>query len=162
MIGEISMEIERKFLLNNFPNNLKCIETAMVSQGYISINPEVRIRSYEYNDDKKFVLTIKGEGDLSRNEMEVCITEEAFKGISEIINKPLIEKDYRKYQLSDGLILECSHVDKGSASEFIYAEIEFENEEQAKEFIVPDFLEKEITDCPEYKMKNYWKRTRNS
>ena len=42
----------------------------------------------------------------------------------------------------------------------MYVEIEFENEEQAKEYIVPDFLGKEITDCPKYKMKNYWKRTR--
>ncbi|MCL2773364.1 MAG: hypothetical protein FWD71_08430 [Oscillospiraceae bacterium] len=156
------MEIERKFLINNFPNNLTCIKTAIVSQGYVSIIPEVRIRSYEYdNNSKEYVLTIKGDGNLSRNEIEICIDEKTFNEILEIIAKPLIKKDYRKYQLPDGLMLECSQVDKDSATEFMYAEIEFENEKQAKTFIVLDFLGKEITNCPEYKMKNYWNHTRN-
>ena len=51
-------------------------------------------------------------------------------------------------------------MDPGSESEFIYAEIEFESEEAANEFLKPDFLGEEVTNDDSYKMKNYWKRTR--
>jgi len=150
------MEIERKFLIDSFPDNLICVKTAKVSQGYISINPEIRIRSYEYDNFKEYVLTIKGDGNLSRDEVEIIITEDKFNSISNMIRKPFIEKIYKQYQLQNGLILECSHVDDGSDSEFMYAEIEFKNEKEAVEFIVPDFLGREITEDSEYKMKNYW------
>ena len=105
-------------------------------------------------------MTIKGDGNLSRDEIEIKIHENEFNDILNIIRKPLIKKLYKKYQLSDELILECSHVDIDSDSEFMYAEIEFENEEKAMEFIVPDFLGEEITNDLKYKMKNYWKDTR--
>lgn len=44
---------------------------------------------------------------------------------------------------------------------FIYAEIEFETEEQARNYQPPIDDAVEVTDNPEYKMKNYWLRTRN-
>ena len=44
---------------------------------------------------------------------------------------------------------------------FIYAEIEFSSEEDAKNFKLPDFLDwEEVTYDENYKMKNYWNRTR--
>ena len=155
------MEIERKFLIDSFPDNLKCVKTEKVSQGYININPEIRIRSYEYDNSKEYVLTIKSEGNLSRDEVEINIAEDKFNSILSIIGKPLIEKLYKQYQLTNGLILECSHVDAGSDLEFMYAEIEFKNEKEALEFIVPDFLGREVTGDPVYRMKNYWIRTRS-
>ena len=40
-----------------------------------------------------------------------------------MIERPFVSKDFRVYQLPDGLELECSLVDKGMDSEFMYAEI---------------------------------------
>ena len=49
-------------------------------------------------------------------------------------------------------------VDDGA---FIYAEIEFESEEQARDYQFPIDDAIEVTDDSNYKMKNYWLRTRN-
>jgi CYTH domain-containing protein len=70
------------------------------------------------------------------------------------------DKDYKKYEIEDGLYLECSHVDKDDNTSFFYAEIEFENEGDAKDWEPLEFLGEEVTYDPEYKMVNYWKITK--
>jgi len=42
-----------------------------------------------------------------------------------------LKKERRTYRLPDGLHLEVNHVDEGLPTEFWYAEIEYETEEQA-------------------------------
>ena len=53
-------------------------------------------------------------------------------------------------------------VDRGTATEFIYAEVEFKSVEDARvfEFPFPECEAMDVTDDPEWKMSNYWKRTR--
>jgi len=157
MLGK--MEIERKFLLDKFPN-LDPIEEAIVCQGYISTDLEVRIRSKETDESTDYIITVKGDGDLSRKESNVYISEYIFMELKEIISKPLIHKTYKGYKLYNGLLLECVLVDSGMESEFMYAEVEFDSEEEALKFIPPEFLGKEVTYDSAYKMKNYWLRTR--
>ena len=41
------MEIERKFLIEGFPEGLEEISRARVRQGYLCVKPTVRIRSSE-------------------------------------------------------------------------------------------------------------------
>ncbi|MEM1485459.1 CYTH domain-containing protein [Oscillospiraceae bacterium PP1C4] len=152
------MEIERKFLISSFPNlHLQEIEKALVKQGYLSIDPEVRIRSKKTSDSIEYVLCVKGDGTLSREEVECNISEDAFQRLEQMLDKPLISKDYRKYKLPGGLFLECNRVDAGTPSEFMYAEVEFSSVEQANAFIPPSYLEKEVTEDNQCKMKNYWK-----
>lgn len=157
------MEIERKFLLDKLPDlhHSKHIE---VFQGYISTNPEIRIRSYEVLDGddvghKDFKLTIKGDGTLSREEIETYISAEFFYKVAKFIGKPLIHKDYRKY-IHNGYTLECSIVDKGTEFQFIYGEVEFDSEDAAKDYEWPFSGAKDVTTDAMYKMKNYWIRTR--
>lgn len=159
------MEIERKFLLNKLPDSRpsKHIE---IFQGYVSTNPEVRIRSYEVLDGdgaghKDYKLTIKGDGTLSREEIETYIPAEFFYEVAKFIGKPLIHKDYWKYTLG-GHTLECSVVDSGTESEFIYGEVEFGSEDAAKAYEWPFDGARDVTEDPAYKMKNYWVRTRCS
>jgi len=155
----VFVEIERKFLLDKFPD-IECVRAAEILQGYISINPEVRIRSYRFGEHADFKLTVKSDGDLSREEVETYISEDTFDKLSKIIGKPLITKLYKKYKLDNGLILQCSLVDEGFTSAFMYAEIEFDNEQQAMDFVTPFYLGKDVTFDPSYKMKNYWDKTR--
>lgn len=155
------MEIERKWIINGFPTDLKEINNSQIEQGYLSINPEVRIRSNTYKniDHADYKLCIKGNGNISRQEIQTYISKEQYEDIKVLINKPMITKEYRQYELEDHLILECSLVDNGTNNSFYYAEVEFESEEQAKNFTLP-FYAKEVTYDNKYKMKNYWKRTR--
>ena len=68
-------------------------------------------------------------------------------------------KDYKKYKLGPWE-LEVALVDAGTEWEFYYAEIEFPTEQDAKDFVVPAYFGEEITYNKDYKMKNFWKRTR--
>ena len=60
----------------------------------------------------------------------------------------------------EGYHLEVSLVDEGTEHEFCYAEIEFASEEEAKAFVKPEFLGKEVTEDEDGKMITYWKKTR--
>jgi CYTH domain-containing protein len=163
-------EIERKFLLNVDKGVIteEINDPILVIQFYISVDPEVRVRSYGDN----YRMTFKTEGYLSREETEIEITKNDFyklynhnfchniKGLYPIP----ITKIY--YTIMDGKFkIEMSIVDNNTPLEFIYAEIEFQSEEEANSYNLPDwFVAKynpvEVTNDPYYKMKNYWKRTR--
>jgi hypothetical protein len=52
-----------------------------------------------------------------------------------------------------------SEVEHGEPSSFIYAEIEFDNEEDAESYIFP-IKALDVTLDNNYKMKNYWKNNR--
>lgn len=157
------MEIERKFLLKELPN-INPEKHIEIYQGYVSTKPEVRIRSYEVlagenKGHKDYMLTIKGDGNLSREEIEAYISQDFFEKVSQFIEKPLIHKDYRKY-IVDNNVLECSVVDPGTPTEFCYGEVEFNTEEEANKFEWPFEGAVDVTYNKSYKMKNYWVKTR--
>ncbi|MDE7242909.1 MAG: CYTH domain-containing protein [Oscillospiraceae bacterium] len=154
-------EIERKFLLESFPDDLPLIKEFQVFQAYLSINPEVRIRrNVEDGQDAAYFLAIKSGGKLVRQEVELHISKEHFYALAEMITQPFIIKDFRRYQLPGGLELECSYVDKGRGTEFMYAEVEFPSVQAAEDFVpLPNFTA-DVTNDSSYKMKNFWKRTR--
>lgn len=154
------MEIERKFLIKELPN-IEPVKHTRIYSGYISIEPEVRIRSSQViaGEDEghvDYLLTIKGNGDLVREEIETYVTKEFFEKVRDFINKPLIEKDFRKYYV-DGHVVECNIVDGGH---FMYGEVEFNTKEEAKAFKWPFGEAEDVTYNKFYKMKNYWSRTR--
>ena len=164
------MEIERKWLfnINEVPIELSSTIT-YYTQGYLSRNPEVRVRSKAVENlitnlttDKTYRLCIKGEGTLTRHEIQKDLTKEEYEDLLEVGNlksEDLIQKRYytilvEKYMLTVGI------VDEGSINEFCYGEIEFDCEEEAKNFNPPTWFGKDVTNDKSYKMKNYWKRTR--
>lgn len=151
-------EIERKFLISEFPEHLPLLEQSTVWQGYISHNPVVRIRKKEYEGLTTYRLCFKGKGTLVRREIEMDLTEEKFDALSELLDAPLIRKDFRVYKLSDGERLECSLVDKDLPTAFYYAEVEFPSVEEANSFIPPAFLGAEKTEDPAFTMSRYWEK----
>ena len=155
------LEIERKFLMDGFPIGLELISEVEVEQGYIGFEPELRIRKAvdKYTGKEEFWLTLKGEGDLTRHEVETEISSDFYYDTADFLGVRMIQKEYRKYRLGPWK-LEVSLVDPGTDWEFYYAEIEFPTEQDAKDFVVPSYFGREITFNEDYKMKNYWKRTR--
>lgn len=158
------MEIERKWLLKKRPDDcedLTLFEDAYIEQSYISIEPEVRIRKrVNSNGDINYKLTIKSNGTLSREEVNIDITDLQYENLLKLAEGKPITKDIRNYMTKDGKKLETSIVDKELDTAFIYAEIEFESEEEAlKHELYLDAVD--VTTDNYYKMKNYWLRTRN-
>ena len=152
------MEIERKFEISGFPKDLPLLEEAMMRQGYLCTAPAVRIRSTEHEGKIGYMLCIKGAGTLVREEIETPITVDVFLNIEKMIGLPLVNKEYRAYALPGGEKLEVSLVDEGEPTEFMYAEVEFASEEEAKTFVPPAFLGRELTELPGSSMSAYWNR----
>lgn len=147
------MEIERKFLLKSFPEGFKLIETSVVRQAFLSVDPYVRIRE---KNGSSYKITVKGEGGLSREEVELDIDAEIYERLKVLCKGEEIEKIYRAYRLDDGHIFECSLVD----GDFYYGEVEFESEKEALDFVPPFEFIRETTYEKGFSMDEYWKRTR--
>ncbi|BFJ85866.1 CYTH domain-containing protein [Ruthenibacterium sp. CLA-JM-H11] len=152
------MEIERRWKIAGFPENLPLLRQAHMRQGYIATAPVVRIRT----DGARCVLCFKGKGTLAREEIETDIDAETFRRLEAFIGKPLVSKDYRVYALPDGRRLEVSLVDEDLPTRFFYAEVEFDTVEQAQAYVPPaDIgLQEEMTEDRGFSMSAYWKRTR--
>ena len=168
------MEIERKWLVNGWPEELlpagvplpPTVETQEMRQGYISVEPTVRIREEKNGiSDPVFILCFKSGRGIAREEIEFPISEENFRKLEKLIGLPLVPKTRKTYQLSDGCRLEVNHVDASSETAFWYAEIEYDSVDEARawtpgETWLADYLSNEVTDTPGYSMGAYWIRTR--
>ena len=171
------MEIERQWLfdIDKVPNINKvpmhsCFAYKDMEQSYLNLEPEVRLRKetskpifeLAFETYTIYWITIKGNGDLSREEINKEITKEeyeALKRIGNITEDKVIKKIHWETYI-DQYKLELNIVDKGTENEFCYGEIEFASEEGALAFEPLDWFGKEVTYDNSYKMKNYWKRTR--
>lgn len=157
------IEIERKWLLDEIPQMvLLDAQSSVVTTYYVSTDPEVRIRKRMLdgcNEYEYFLLDIKSDGTISRDEVTIQLDEKQFNRLAQMVGRKAIIKKYFLLTLPDGKVLEVTIVDPGSETEFIYCEVEFESEEEAGQFILP-FKGTEVTNDSYWKMKNYWKRSR--
>ena len=166
------LEIERKFIMQGYPEDilsqdewtalgLELVREVEIAQGYLSAEPEVRLHGARdiRSGEENFRLTLKGEGDLSRTELITDVTKEFYEEAKKMLPGEMIEKLYHEYRFGD-CTLEVCRVDAGRDSEFYYGEIEFASEEDAKNFVAPQWLGEDVTYDEKYKMKNFWKRTR--
>ena len=149
------MEIERKFQLSGFPDFLPEVAHLDMYQGYLCIDPEVRIRRTvdRSGGGETYILCIKSVGDLVRHEVETPLRKEQFEELASMLDRRLIHKDERVYRLPDGHLLECSIVDEGA---FAYCEVEFDSEASALRWEKPDWLGEEMTYAREFRMRLYW------
>ena len=167
---KMGVEIERKFLCNMFtpPANA---EHFYVEQFYLaSGNIEVRFHSKKNltSNEIKYELTLKSSGDLVRKEQNIKITKEDFETAKEMLgDKMPITKDFYVWHFDEARpeLFEFSIVD----GFWSYFEIEFAKEIDAKVFCLAKWILPnitgirwfyDVTDNEEYKMKNYWNKTR--
>ena len=134
------MEIERKFLLNSLP----CVKALLgreIEQGYISRDPEIRIR----RKGDKYYITFKGQGDLSRAETEISISADEYAQLCGFVTScRVIKKARYELALENGLVAELDEYH--DALEGFYAvEVEFASEEEAKAFVPPVWFGRELT-----------------
>ena len=151
------MEIERKFLIEGFPQG-EFIKEKFAEQYYITTDPYIRIRKSESAGKISFMLTFKGQGTLSRTETELSLTEGQYEDLKSLCKGRPLKKHTRIYPLEGGLLLEASAVNEGEEGSFFYAEVEFPTEEAANEFIPLPYLGKDVTEDPEYKMNRVAER----
>ena len=69
------MEIERKYLIKELPENLKSYPCRHIEQGYLCTSPVVRIRK----DNDKYELTYKSKGLMVREEYNLPLDAKAYE-----------------------------------------------------------------------------------
>lgn len=161
------MEIERKWLLKNL--DILCSsyvgDVGECKQTYLRTeNGEIRLRYGRYsNSDSYYELTFKGEGQLSREEVNMSLHYEQFWALNNMFN--LNDEDYITKKefiivLPNKKAMTINVVDPRAEDKkfFIYSEIEFDTEEEANKFEPCFEYEAEVTNDPMFKMKNYWTR----
>jgi adenylate cyclase len=142
------LEIERKFILPQLPgemiNNARGDE---IKQGYLlrDNGRELRIRKR----NRECWMTLKQGNGLSRVEQECSIPSEQFEMLWPLTAGQQIEKIRYTIKQQD-LLFEIDHF-KGSLEPLIMLEVEFESLEASREFAVPTYAGREVTEDEGYK-----------
>lgn len=148
------MEIERKFLLKQIPENLDNYPCLLIEQAYLCITPVIRIR----RQDDEYYMTYKGSGMMSRKEYNLPLTKEAYdhlipKADGNVISKkryliPLSAEEINPECLSllgdTALTIELDEFAPPFAP-LLLAEIEFPTVEAANAFQIPDWFLEDVT-----------------
>jgi adenylate cyclase len=139
-------EIERKFLVDGLPEEVRARPAVLIRQGYLSVEPaEVRIRSC---NDTSHELTVKSVGGLSRAEVNLPLTPEQFEELWPLVQRS-IEKERTRYEVDGG----TAEIDvyRGPLAGLVVAELEFSSEVEAAAFVPPLWFGTEVTTDPRYR-----------
>lgn len=134
------MEIERKYLVKELPQDLASYPFHQIEQAYLSTRPVLRIRRL----DQEYILTYKSGGMLARQEVELPLTEKSYLHLLEKADGTVIRKKRYCLPLSGGLTIELD-IFEGLLSGFIMAEVEFSSLEEANTFLPPDWFGQDVT-----------------
>lgn len=139
------MEIERKYLLNELPDNLESYESHRIEQGYLCTEPVVRIR----RQDDDYILTYKSKGLMVREEYNLPLTKESYEQLKTKIDGILISKTRYLIPLNQTLTIELDVFD-GVYTGLYLAEVEFASEKDANNFIPPAWFGEDVTFSTKY------------
>ena len=145
-----NVEIERKWLIQDPPANLKSYECLEIEQAYLSSSPTVRVR--KENDD--YYLTYKNAGKndapILRTEYNLPLDRESYEHLREKKDGILISKRRFLIPLEKGLTAELDVFDAPYEG-LMVAEVEFDSEEEARSFIPPSWFGRDVSLDPKYK-----------
>ena len=133
------MEIERKFLISQLPENLESYPCRQIEQGYLCTCPVVRIR----RQDDSYYLTYKSTGMMVREEYNLPLIAESYEHLKPKADGIIITKKrycipYQNYMIELDIF-------EGELAPLILAEVEFSTEEEALKFIPPEWFIKDVT-----------------
>jgi CYTH domain-containing protein len=144
-----NLELERKFLVAELPDDLERYPHSRIVQGYLFIGAdgaEVRVR----RRDQNAFLTVKQGSGLVRREEEIDISGLQFDRLWPLTDGRRVEKTRHLISRPDGLVIELD-VYEGALAGLFVAEVEFQSTAAAQRFTPPDWFVREVTDDDAYK-----------
>ncbi len=135
-------EIERKFLVRRLPDALTSFAHAELWQGYLVTAPggvQVRMRKA----GEKHSLTYKRGRGNAREEREIELSPAQFAVLWPATEGRRLTKT--RYDVPHGNYVVEIDVYTGKNQGLIVAEVEFNDEESAREFQAPDWLGKDVS-----------------
>lgn len=139
------MEIERKYLITQLPQNLHSFPSQKIEQGYLCTEPVVRIR----RQDDDYILTYKSKGLMVREEYNLPLTKEAYEHLRSKIDGILLSKRRYRIPLGDHLTIELDCFDAPYENLWL-AEVEFSTQEEAEHFVPPAWFGEDVTFSSKY------------
>ncbi len=134
------MEIERKFLINKLPENIKEYPFHIIEQAYLCTNPVVRVR----RQDEDYILTYKGSGMMAREEYNLPLNKEAYEHLLTKADGAIISKKRYLIPLSEQLTIELDEFYR-PMNDLLLAEVEFPSIEEANAFVPPAWFGEDVT-----------------
>ena len=157
----MAIEIERKWLLKQLPESSPVLRETHSDIVFLSTKPYVRISDVTTNDPARHrtIFCVKGDGDLSREENEWYVDHSMFTALVAAGYEPMHKHNFWYSSCDDSAHkMSVSIVDEGTAHEFIYAEVEFDDEEKAKAYQFPydECGAVDVTGLKMFKMNHVW------
>lgn len=139
------MEIERKYLIKQLPENLDSYPRKKIEQAYLNTSPVVRIR----RQDDEYFLTYKGSGMMIREEYNLPLDQNSYLHLREKADGILLSKTRYLIPLKDHLTIELDVFDAPYEG-LILAEVEFRTQEEAMSFTPPSWFGEDVTFSSQY------------
>lgn len=140
------MEIEKKYLVKEVPADVEKVEKWEIEQCYLCRKPTLRIR--KRNDD--YILTYKSrqmssvtESLCVANELEAPLTKESYEHLKKKADGICIEKT--RYRIPYGKYTIELDVFHGVYEGKMLAEVEFETELEAANFVPPEWFGEDVS-----------------
>ncbi|HSV62777.1 MAG TPA: CYTH domain-containing protein [Chthoniobacterales bacterium] len=142
-----SREIERKFLVRKLPDGLTSYPNNKISQGYlVSLDSGLQVRLRKSGE--RYMLTFKRGGGNVREEREVELTTNQFEALWPATEGKRLVKT--RYEIPLGELTVEIDVYHERHEGLVVAEVEFDEEDGAKNFQPPDWLGDDVTGDPRY------------
>ena len=139
------MEIERKFLIKELPQDLTQYECLEIEQAYLCTKPTIRVRK----ENTEYYMTYKGSGLLAREEYNLPLDEESYYHLKAKADGNIISKKRYVIPIDNGLKVELDIFDEPFAP-LILAEVEFDSVEEANAFEMLPWFKEDVTNDYHY------------
>lgn len=143
------MEIERKYLVKELPQDLKKYSKRELEQGYLCTEPVIRIRK----DNDNYELTYKSKGLMVREEYTLPLTKDSYEHLKLKVDGRIISKTRYLIPLNEQLTIELD-VFHDDLAPLLLAEVEFPSEELANAFLPPSWFGEDVTFSTRYHNSN--------
>ncbi len=146
---EVHMEIERKYLVTQLPENLSQYKFKKIEQGYLCHNPTIRVRK----SNQDYILTYKSKLGIEKttensavinNEVELPLTKGAYEELKAKTDGNIVYKTRYLIPIANKLTAELD-IFEDRLLGLVMVEVEFPDEMSANEFLPPKWFGKELS-----------------
>jgi CYTH domain-containing protein len=145
--GLVAVEIERKFVLSEIPDEAVLGVGEPMRQGYLAEEGDVAVRVRI--SERAATVTVKAGGGLARSEVEMPISGEDAEELWAHTERRRMEKTRHRVDVGGGSD-RVADVDvyAGGLSGLCTAEVEFDSQDDAAAFVPPRWFGREVTGEP--------------
>ncbi|WP_411346221.1 CYTH domain-containing protein [Paenibacillus sp. WLX1005] len=155
----MAKEIERKYLLTGYPDDLTIARTQEIDQTYLASteNESLRVRRLLSNGEETFTMTHKAGSGISRDETEFQIGSELYEQLTSRLHVIPLKKTRHKVKW-DGHAYDLDIYHNTVQQGLITIEIEFDSEEQFHAYTAPDWFGEDVTGQSQYVNSQLWEQ----